>query len=332
MLFRLNDPSRRMYLVGAAIASEVLMRTQPADRNNPANPLSKVAALSLGTSDFKTGQIRQIRVIASLNFKKSDDLRGTVKSDDGRLITVCFSLKIRRSSFEIGVSFDGIERSSPRIMNVAFASPLQVKATTREVISIVRKSDEGYDIQGLGAAGVSPASIVSHARLGGKGKVESTKVAKKERRTSRDFVETNIAVTYGGNVIHWEINPKSDPTLPEGGQAFLQGEVFRSGSQGGLVDACIIAWKPSDQKGPLVVSGSVYVSMEDLILDSIKFRDECGDEVSWLRLGGRVVFSSLSRLMSKPKERIVKQIIRKHLISQGMGADGARVEICRAHS
>jgi hypothetical protein len=75
--------------------------------------------------------------------------------------------------------------------------------------------------------------------------------------------------------------------------------------------------------------------MQDLIIEDIKFLDQFGFEQTWsaivkscaedLSVGVRDHFDR-----NEFKKRLVRQIIRKHLLCQGMGVDGASIEICTA--
>ena len=83
------------------------MKTQPPNENNPSNPLFKAVALTLRTVDVKTVPLRTVRVVASLNFKKSNHMHGETRATDGSEVTVSFSLAIKRASFELSFKFEG---------------------------------------------------------------------------------------------------------------------------------------------------------------------------------------------------------------------------------
>ena len=75
--------------------------------------------------------------------------------------------------------------------------------------------------------------------------------------------------------------------------------------------------------------------MQDLMVENISVVDELGAEVSWRHLdepdtGASRVQAAVFR--TEAKNRLLKQIIRKHLVSQGMKTDGALVEICRVET
>ena len=86
------------------------------------------------------------------------------------------------------------------------------------------------------------------------------------------------------------------------------------------------------------IHGSVRVMMQDLLIEDILFLDELGGEQSWadiktlsseeVKLGIR---DKIGFDREEFKKRLVRQVIRKHLISQGMDLQGASVEICAAY-
>lgn len=69
------------------------MRSQTPESNNPANPLDKVAALTIERVYPVETQTNKFRVLARLNFKKSADMRGHAKTTDGTPVTVSFTLE-----------------------------------------------------------------------------------------------------------------------------------------------------------------------------------------------------------------------------------------------
>jgi hypothetical protein len=307
------------------------MRIQPPNQNNPTNPLFKVAALTLKTLNTRTTRSRKVRVVASLNFKKSEDVRGVTTSANGNSVTVCFSLRIRRATLQIEASFEGSATAIPQLGKVAFVYPLEVKNSLKEEATVSRNANSGYDLKGSANIAADIAKVSPGGRASVGGEKHADKKAKVVGRSVRTFERTNVSATFHENVAHWEINPVRDPTLPDHEPAFLQGEVFRSRSQNRTIDACTVSWKLDSLGGPLIVSGSVYTLMDDLILEDIKFKDDFGDEVHWRKLDNEHGVALLPGFSySKQKERLARQIIRKHLLSQGMDLDGARVEICKA--
>ena len=105
------------------------MQRQPPQSNNPANPLFKVAALEIDRINLDPGPPLSARVQTSLNFKKSNDLRGYARTNQGDPVTCCFTLSIRRASFELRFSFpESRQRTGPKvsIRDVPFVSGLAI--------------------------------------------------------------------------------------------------------------------------------------------------------------------------------------------------------------
>lgn len=101
------------------------------------------------------------------------------------------------------------------------------------------------------------------------------------------------------------------------------------------VDACYVAWSSNKRAGPLEIEGAVRTSMADLRIENVSFLDELGNELPWKVIrkfsSPKVVQQPINYAgIAKFKERLVRQIIRKHLLEQGMRIDGANVEICLA--
>jgi hypothetical protein len=318
------------------------MNLQAPGRNNPANPLLKVAALTLGAVDIEPAKpaklgksrIRKIQIVASLNFKRSDDMRGNAKAADGRPITVSFSMGISRASFELSATFEGREKKLARITNVAFLSPFEVESSVSEETVVRHGSEKGYELSGTGGLQVSEmaAGIAGHGRA--VGKMKSGSATKNVRKTQRAFRQSNVLVTHGGNLIHWELSPAR--ALSGSDMQFLEGEVFHTRGERQQIPACMVSWIAEDQTGPLLIVGSVYTLMSDLVVKNIIFVDEYGEKIEWKEIDKPLAKSKFQWSMPlsphiREKERLLKQIIRKHLLSQGMYQDGARVEICRAH-
>lgn len=316
------------------------MNRQRPDQNNPANPLLKVAALTLGAVDLETlthgkrrSRVRRIQAVASLNFKKSDDLRGNAKSVDGHDITVCFSMSLKRASFQLSATFEGHKKTLPRITNVAFLSPFVVEYKVNDETIVRHGFGKGYEFSGAGAMQLSDLTPGATARGGAAGNVKSGTEVRNVRKSKRAFKETNVSVTHGGNQIHWELTPALRD--PESDVQCLEGEVFQSHNTAQPIPACVLSWSADDQKGQLLIVGSVYTLMSDMMVKNIVFVDELGKKVEWKDIDRgpreKTYWSISLNSSGQEKERLLKQIIRKHLLSQGMAQDGARVEICRAY-
>jgi hypothetical protein len=85
----------------------------------------------------------------------------------------------------------------------------------------------------------------------------------------------------------------------------------------------------------LVVTGSVFVNMDNLILEKISYMDELGTPVEVNDVSpdaGLIASTKKIFFREEAKRRLLKQIIRKHLVTQGMTTDGALVEICRGNA
>jgi hypothetical protein len=82
------------------------MQYQSPDSNNPCNPLMKSAALTLQKEKLGPSKRDAYAINARLTFKCSNDLRGFTQTADGDNITVCFSLAIKRASFQLSFSSD----------------------------------------------------------------------------------------------------------------------------------------------------------------------------------------------------------------------------------
>jgi len=72
-------------------------------------------------------------------------------------------------------------------------------------------------------------------------------------------------------------------------------------------------------------------------MENITFLDSFGNEQSWENIkkmkSDKLSLSLRNKVWldrDQFKQRLVKQIIRKHLISQGMRVDGTSVEVCSA--
>ena len=167
------------------------------------------------------------------------------------------------------------------------------------------------------------------------GKVTAGTATKKVQRWKGAFHQNNVSVTHGGNLIHWELSPA--PGRSHSDIQFLEGEVFQSPTTGEQLPACTVSWTAETEGGSLLIVGSVFTLMTDLVVNNIAFVDEFGQKIEWRQIDkegwGKEKSPWAIPLYSygQEKERLLKQIIRKHLLSQGMTQEGARVEICRGH-
>ena len=311
------------------------MRKQSPDNNNPANPLFKVAALEIDKEYAVEKKENYIRVKASLVFKKSSDLRGATKDKDGDSVNVTFGLKVRRASLELVCADD--KGQSPngfvKISKVAYVGGLAARSKLK--ISQAAASTK----KGASKASIRAGLGASMSHLGAKANVSTdssrqiVSSAEGKMSTNLSFEKVNVTATYAGSRIHWEINPLADErsgsTL-----SFLEGSVFQSALDGRYVDAAHIKRVDGKAASNVAITASVYISMQDLILEDISFVDNDGAPVALKQIPNQM--DMLGRLLSLPdggkeaKERLLKQVIRKHLVNQGLRAEGNLVEICRA--
>ena len=312
------------------------MQHQPPDQNNPSNPLLKVAALSLSKEYVKLKPKSQVRIIATLNFKRSNDLRGRAKTKSGEDVTIMFSLALKRASLELTFVFEkpDVARDVIDVDRVAHVPTLYGRDRITDV-SIARRQSANKRSLKLGArAKANVTGLDANVRGGAVLAVESKSKTARNRRVSRSASRNNVLATFGGNTVHWEINPNAAlEGISKSENAWLEGEIFKS-PEGKSMDACVARWRYDEMRGVPEITASVFVSMPDLIVENIQILTDDGDEISAksMEQAKTVVFGTGYGLfaMSDAKERLVRQIIRKHLIAQGMTVEGARVQICRA--
>lgn len=308
------------------------MRSQPPDNNNPANPLLKVAALNI-EKDLETRIKGQARIAVNLTFKRSNDLRGKAQTVDGEQVTVTFGLALSRASFRLTLTTDRGQSANSlvRFEKVAFVNPATIKTNVQESISTKKRRSRKIALDTQVQANLMGISPAGKAEAG----ADLSGTTQTEQRISRKFNSTNVSATFGGNEIHWEINPG---TTQNQNQifGFLEGDVFRSATNNQPIDACHIYRKDGGSISSLVVTGSVFVNMDNMIVENVSFLDEIGSPVHLNKMQEKAAYS-ISNLKNRlfqeeVKKRLLKQIIRKHLVSQGMATDGALVEICRGHT
>jgi hypothetical protein len=321
------------------------MEYQSPDSNNPCNPLLKAAALTLDKEQKgRDPAATSIKVIARLTFKRSNDFRGFAKGTSGEDVTVCFSVCIKRASFQISFGVDDPQVSAAKFVElekIAFHSTLvsKVKITDTRYLSnrTQRKFSAGLSI----AARAMETGGFLDGCINGAVEHSGSSVARSARRSKKKSVKTNVSVTITPDKIHWEIEPDNPRLTGERKSSYLLGDVFleNEAEEGKILPACELLWNGKGAGGSLLVSGSVFTLMDDLEIGEVRFLDDLGKTVPWRSVddpqsGNSTRFhKSLQSLAnSGAKERFVKQIIRKHLVSQGMKVEGARVEICSAYT
>lgn len=308
------------------------VQNQPPDSNNPSNPLLKVAALTLDKAYAQEDPTSKTRVLVTLNFKRSSDMRGQTVTRSGDDVTVCFSLAIKRASLELRFYFEDAkaQHAAVKIERVAHLRGVHAQDRISDETAVKKISKRGLSLRLKGQAKGSLSGIGGAANMDGEAHADATTESTRKRRTARSVVRSNVAATYGGNFVHWEIEPNIIPDGKDSQASWLQGELFKL-ANGGSVDACHISWKPDPTVGAATIAAAVFVTMADLIVDDVRLQNSSGDTIPiWHLERG---FGSLEVLSGiGTKERVVRQIIRKHLISQGMTTEGARVQICGAYT
>src|ERR1043165_4608550 len=140
------------------------MQHQPPDSNNPSNPLLKIAALALNKEYKSLPPTPIVRLVASLNLKGSNDLRGTAKSEDGLDITVSFSLALRRANLQIHCSLEG-SGGTITISKVAFSAPMGVWQRVKN--SVTRGGERGFTLAGRASVDVISANAQADGKVAG---------------------------------------------------------------------------------------------------------------------------------------------------------------------
>jgi hypothetical protein len=311
----------------------VTLQNHPPDKNNPSNPLVKVAALGLDKEYLTVAPISKISVAATLNFKRSNDLRGRAKTNSGNDVTVTFSLALKRASLELAVSFEDGPNDAIDIQRVAHMTALHTRDRITNQITAEKQSKKNLSLDIGIAAGAGLTRVDTSAKASGKAGVGKSNKISHKRKISQALSRSNIAATFAGNIVHWEISPNMLPDQGHGTDgAWLEGELFRAGN-GKSIEACSVSWRQDGGRGVPVITASVFITMADLIVGNVKVLTDLGDEISLnsVEQGSVSSFGPLNLFTNaSAKERFVRQIIRKHLVAQGMTTEGARVQICKA--
>lgn len=310
------------------------MRRQPPDNNNPANPLSKVAALDIEKEYLQGTGAGKIKLSVSLTFKKSNDLHGSTKGRDGKNVNVTFSMSIQRASLEIVCSDDHGRHLDNiiKLRKVAFVGSVSGTSKLTENLLEISETKSGTAGKLNAGAKLNLTDVGAKAGANLEAGASLTSSVKKARRIKNTRLENNITATHAGSRVQWEIVP-IPALLPTTEASHLVGEVFKSPTTSKSIEACIIERTDNGSIAEVVITGSVYVGMQDLILESIRFTDDTGLEIKTNQINSDcgVIGDLRDNLFQKvAKERILRQVIRKHLIEQGMSVSGSQVEICKA--
>jgi hypothetical protein len=307
------------------------MQNHPPDKNNPSNPLVKVAALTVDKEYLEFTPKSAVKVLITLNFKRSADMRGRTTTPNGESATVTFSLALRRASLELAFAFERAPEDVVKLERVAYVSTLHSKEKVSDMIVAQQDTQKSAS----GAFGVS--AKVGTSAMTAAGHVDGSLSAgiksktTKKRKATRAVSRSNVSATVGGNIVHWEISPNMLSNNDVDGESWLDGELFKA-STGRSMDACLAIWQHDEERGVPTITASVFVSMADLIVGEVKVLSDIGEEISIRHFddaqGLKAVYNRFD--VERVKERFVRQVIRKHLSSQGMSVEGARVQISKA--
>lgn len=307
------------------------MQSHPPDKNNPSNPLVKVAALTIDKEYVQFAPKSAARVIVTLNFKRSGDLRGRAKTLEGESATVTFSLGVRRASLELTFAFEKNPTEVVKMERVAYVSTVHSKNQISDLVVAEKNTMKAIAGSIGGSVRAGPAGADGSVHASGKVEAGSREKTTRKRKETRTVSRSNVSATVGGNIVHWEIVPNMSNDSDRDGEGWLDGEVFKA-SNGKSIDACIAIWEPDEQRGLPIITASVFVSMADLIVSDVKVLSDLGEEISIKRFDTpeNVVARYNPFQQDRVRECFVKQVIRKHLVSQGMSVEGARVQISKA--
>jgi hypothetical protein len=316
------------------------MQKQSGDSNNPANPLLKVAALDIKRSHERRDKRASCRVHINLNFKKSSDIRGNTTNEFNENITVNFTLSIKKATFELNFVFEN--RKDNRLVHVSKVAFIEGLSTSQRV-DLSHEIESAASIEGSisGESNLSTSvKPIAKAFAATKGQKTIERKRNSKQKINTSYSLSGISATHAGNTINWSIDSlwtrkeefdhKSDLT-------YLLGEVFKDASSGKSISACRVSWNYLQASSAMEIHGSVRIMMQDLIMENITFLDSFGNEQSWENIkkmkSDKLSLSLRNKVWldrDQFKQRLVKQIIRKHLISQGMRVDGTSVEVCSA--
>lgn len=314
------------------------MRKNPPGSNNPINPLYKVATLQLDRQDWTKDKAR---VIAKLQFKSSNDMRGEAQTRGGEPVTISFALAVHRAILEISFRFSqnfppGASLSASQ---VAHLHPLIASRSTREKDTRTFSKRRSIGVAGATEANISVHGASASVKARAKGAIEFTKAEKSSVQVDGVFETTNIGVTCDGNTIHWSIDPRNPGATPSltNPHSYLSGEVFQHSNGALMLGAFVLTRSKAKKAGPVDLSGVVRINSADLIIEGVRFQDAHGNHVHWKNLDQKTIQDASPTLAEKSginmnsiHGRLMQQIIKKHLLSQGLRSEGPYVEICSA--
>lgn len=292
------------------------MRIRSPHENNPFNPLFKVVALR-ATKIHGKGKKNRLTLDCSLNFKHSQSVTGNDTDDYGNVIqSVTFALSVKRAELSVKISSDEVEGISiDEIAHMSEGYRYTKIETTSE-----RHSQRKLDLQANFRAKFSlNPKVTLKARA-----ATSKSGTQKTKRLASQSLFKSVSGTFDSKEAHWEIEPNVD--YGEGvHKEHISGEIFMANDQEQRLKALILSWKKGS--GAYVdLRASVYVQLKDLNISDVRTFDKNGDEM------GRPLGSKMFQDIEKAKLKIVKQVIKKHLVELDLTSSGGRIEVCRAYA
>lgn len=300
------------------------MDKKRAGHNNPINPLSRVASLSVERGD-ETRINTELPINVTLNFNRRRDISGTAVSKAGATVTITFNLGIARASLDLEAYLaDGVkDGASIRLADVAHMSAIATNTKTKITTSSAfnKKGHASIKIGASASKNIKPKGEANFT-------FDRTKDSRTKRASSVELNEININGTATGTSASWSIEAANGD--------FLIGEVFKD-AKGKPLRAAKIEKNKLAIGSTIEIICSTKILMQDLIISNMEFTDATGNPINPPDLSedltGKVTFSETfkDRLGAGTlRSRIVKELIRRHLKEFGLDTSSAKVEICRA--
>lgn len=334
------------------------MQKKSPQSNNPVNPLNKVAALTLEREETLAEQTPsglKVPIRVRLSFNESRQMKGEARDTDKEKVVVSFSLAVRGATLDLTARFvDPTSQPSHKLSfrDIAHQAAIVKPAKVRGTATTKRK--RGASLAGKASAEVKSSKTGKLKAVGGaSGSAAAAYGTEGRAGRTMAFDELNVGATGTGDAVHWEI---ACPRLASNTlnavsrtEACLIGEVFKAADGQDMLAARLINGSATGGNTALAVelTASVRALMADLIVKDVKFFDKTGEELAIARLDPQLIWPSrgpialTQELVDRGKEalglnadrlrgRIMREIIRKHLASEGLDTSGADVEICKA--
>ena len=258
------------------------MQKQPANRNNPANPLVKVASLDI---ERVKKSLDEERVMIHASFKRSENIQGFTKNRAGEEVTLNFSLSLTRANVHLRFSTDngGSAKGFLRISKVAFESPLPSKS--RYSITCKNNSSDMLSLDASAGVGASATPVTQHilpaAKLKAGGRAKKTRSSSQEINQHTSHVESNISATHEPDCVYWEIRPQINASS----EKYIEGNMFMN-KAGNLLSACNVKFNRAQEAPLFSLSVSILVNMSELNVELKDITDRFGEPVSFHAVDG----------------------------------------------